>query len=445
MTLAQQIAAEILAAKAIRAAAKAENRDLTAEELAKLEAHIEKADELKAKAATEQASAEAQADALARLDAHDAELSQARPRRVGASAGQALPPATARENFLDDPMRGFKSHRHFFATVRQVALGDRMPANLKCLLAPQATAGSDEQSGASSPYGEFLVPKVTQAGILTTAIESNPMAGRTKMVPMASPTVAFNARVDKNHTTSVSGGLRAYRRAEAAAVAASRMSFEQIELKADSLMGVAFATEEILRDSPESFTALLDSGFRDEFEAKLIAERLSGTGAGEYMGIAASPCLIDVPKENGQVAATINYANIVKMRARCYGYSNAVWYANQDCLPELLRITAPGSTVPLFTQDAMGVERIFGRPVIFGEFAESVGTVGDLVLGNWGEYLEGEYQPIEGVSSIHVRFVEHEQAFKFTKRCAGAPWWRQAMTPKKGATLSPFVRLASRT
>jgi hypothetical protein len=46
---------------------------------------------------------------------------------------------------------------------------------------------------------------------------------------------------------------------------------------------------------------------------------------------------------------------------------------------------------------------------------------------------------------MHVRFVNHERAFKFWTRNAGAPWWRSALTPHKGsATLSPFVTLAER-
>jgi len=45
--------------------------------------------------------------------------------------------------------------------------------------------------------------------------------------------------------------------------------------------------------------------------------------------------------------------------------------------------------------------------------------------------------------SMNVRFVNHERAFKFWLRNAGAPWWRAALTPRESTTtLSPFVVLS---
>src|SRR5690606_33967617 len=138
---------------------------------------------------------------------------------------------------------------------------------------------------------------------------------------------SFNARVDKNHAASVSGGFQVYRRKETQTVAASRMEHEQVELKANALFGVAYATEELLSRSLVSFIALLDAGFSDEFNAKLVNERLNGTGVGEFEGVLKSPAKITVAKENGQAAATIVKENIDNMRTRCWRYGSAVWMA----------------------------------------------------------------------------------------------------------------------
>ena len=87
---------------------------------------------------------------------------------------------------------------------------------------------------------------------------------------------------------------------------------------------------------------------------------------------------------------------------------------------------------------------IMGRPVYFTEFLPSVASAGSILLADWSQYLEGVYQPIQGASSMHVRFVNHEQAFKFYMQNCGAPWWRAALTPDQGSdTLSPFVTLAA--
>ena len=60
------------------------------------------------------------------------------------------------------------------------------------------------------------------------------------------------------------------------------------------------------------------------------------------------------------------------------------------------------------------------------------------------EYLDGTYMPLQSVESVHVRFVEHERAFKFWQRGDGTPWWSSVLTPRNGATLSPFVVLEPR-
>ena len=88
---------------------------------------------------------------------------------------------------------------------------------------------------------------------------------------------------------------------------------------------------------------------------------------------------------------------------------------------------------------------LFGRPAIASEFCQTVGTTGDIILGNWAEYLEGTYEPLNSAESIHVRFVNHERTFKFWMRNAGRVWWRTALTPRRSTqTLSPFVALQSR-
>lgn len=379
------------------------------------------------------------------LEADLAEAQAAAERERAAPAARSA--ISVRESWESDPRRGFARDRDFFQAVQHAEQSGKVPANLASLRAPRATAtaGSDEQSGSSDSYGGYLIPKAVIGGVQMTAIEADPTLGRTLRVPMTAPTVLLNARVDKDHSTSVSGGLVVYRRQETGTVTAKRMQFEQIELKADPLMGLSYATEEVLRDSPVSFAAMLESGFRDEFAARRIKELLNGTGVGEFLGVNNTAAKVDVAKETGQAAATITRANILKMRARGWRYSEMVWLANHDTIPQLFGITLPGETVPMFSQDAQGVDRLYGRPIFFTEFNESVGTVGDLLLVNWTQYLEGEYEPIQGASSMHVRFVEHEQAFKFWTRNAGAPWWRTVLTPNKGSTLAPVVRLATRS
>lgn len=353
-----------------------------------------------------------------------------------------------KENFTDDPKCGFETHRDFLLAVMDTAKTGAVKDNrLKYL----ATAGSDEQGGYSDPYGGFLLPRGFSPNLLSLQAEMDPTANLTTKIPMEAAILDIPARVDKNHTSSVSGGLRVYRRAEADTSASSRMEFEQVTLKAVSLFGIAYATEELLERSPISFVTLLDAGFRDEFGSKLIDEKISGTGAGMYEGVLNSPCTISVAKETGQAAATIVYENIVKMYARCWAKGRAVWLANHNTLPQLAQLNqsvGTGGTGMIWQPSARegSPNVLMGLPIYFTDAVPTLGTVGDLILGVWSEYLEGTYNGsnVKRAESMHVRFVNHERTFKFWVENDGRCWWRSALTPKNGSTLSPFVTLATR-
>ena len=358
------------------------------------------------------------------------------PRQAADPRGE---PIVAREGWRDDPKCGFKTPQDFLLKVIEAPKSRRVDERLQFLSA----AGSDEHGEYSDPHGNFLLPVGFSPTLMSTPSEADPVAGRTTTVPMTSPVVEWPARVDKDHRTSVSGGLVVTRKAETVAALASRQKYEKIRMAVDDLFGVAIATERILTDSPISFAALLDAGFGEEFAAKVLEERLYGSGVGEYLGILNSPCLVGIARAG---AGAISGTDILKARRRCWRYGEAIWLANHDTYEDLAKahITGTNGDVFLFSP-ARGEDvpdMLLGRPVFFTEFAETKGEKGDLILGTWSQYLEATYQSEQRAESIHVRFLEHERIFKFWIRNAGSPWWSSTLQPKKGAdALSPFVVL----
>lgn len=427
----------------IRELAKAEEtRDLTEDELKEVEKLSAESEQLKSDIDSAKRRTSAYEDASRVQDDEGRQRRKTRPDSPGSVE-------VGEPEFVKDPKKGFKSTREFCETVVAATVDRKEDERLNYLSASriEATAGSDEQSGFADPYGGFFVPEGLAPGVLQIDPEPDPMAGRTTMVPMQSPKVSFNARVDKDHSTSVTGGLTVTRRPESVDATASRQKYEQVKLIAESLFGLAFATEEILTDSPASFAAMLAAGFSDQFTSHLINERLNGTGAGEYEGIRNSGAMITVAKETSQPADTIVIENLIKMRARCWRYGSAVWMCNHDCIPQLFGLNIGITDSPKFVQSLREdvPDLLLGRPVIFTEYNETVGDAGDIVLANWSQYLEGVYQGLQSGESIHVRYIQHERTFKFWVRNAGGSWWKTALTPKKGAnTLSPYVQLAAR-
>ena len=79
------------------------------------------------------------------------------------------------------------------------------------------------------------------------------------------------------------------------------------------------------------------------------------------------------------------------------------------------------------------------------EYCQTLGTTGDIILADFSQYLMIDKGGLQSASSIHVRFVYDETAFRFVYRVDGQPAWNAALTPYKGTNkLSPFVVLASR-
>lgn len=334
---------------------------------------------------------------------------------------------------------GFSNHRDFILTVKQTCQRGRIEDDR---LEKRAT-GSDEQSTFSDPYGGFTIPTAFEPDMFSLEPAEDEAADRVTRLPMDQPTVKFPARVDKDHSNSVTGGFQVYRRAEADTVQPSRMQVEQIQYNAEPLMGLAYATEELLTDSPSSFAAMIEQGFEDEFTSKLIEERFHGTGAGQFAGVLNAACTLGEDRDSSN---EISGNDVIQMRMQAYRYGQCIWMANQDTYKQLLtaHVSLTNEDIAVFSpaDSADGQSMVWGRPVYFNEYLPSLGTTGDLVLCNWSEYLEGLYQQPETESSIHVRFDTNERAFRMVARNDGAPWWSSSLTPKRGDNnLSPFVVL----
>jgi HK97 family phage major capsid protein len=356
-----------------------------------------------------------------------------------------------------DASGGFGSPREFLSCVVAACCGDPLDPRLAKLRTAStgqllrkvgATAGSDEQQTQANQYGGFLVPSGLIPGFLSTTVEDDPIGGRVLAVEMPFPVTRVPARVDENHNTSVAGGVTVSRRMETDLIDTSLLQMREIVLRANGLYGAAFASQELMMDSRQAFAAVLSAAFQDEIKGQLINERLYGTGAGQFLGVLNSGCLVTVPKDNSQPTGTISATNVTGMRSRCWGYNNAVWLANHNSYEQIATLTLGTGTAvtQLFvpTNREGDPDMLASRPIIFTEYCQPLGDVGDIVLGNWSQYLEGTLQTGSD-SSLHVRFIQHEACFKFWIRNDGSPWWRVPLTPLGSlATLSPFVTLAAR-
>lgn len=335
------------------------------------------------------------------------------------------------------------------------------PAEWDKRLVPTAASGL---SGAVGSEGGFLIGTDISQELITHAFENAQVFGGAgysgvKRIPISSNSnsVKINAVNETSRATgSRWGGVQVYWIETGGQKTGKKPDFRQIELSLKKLAGLCYSTDELLQDAT-ALGAVVKEAFISEFAFVVQDAVIAGTGAGQPMGILNSPCLVTVAKETNQAAKSIEKENIDKMWTQMWarGIPRSVWFINQDCYPQLFSMTLDVGTggVPVYLPpgglSTSPYGTLMGRPVIPIEQCQTVGTTGDILFCDLGEYLFADKGGIEQASSIHLRFDYDETVFRFVYRCDGQPAWNAALTPYKSAgaaanKIGPFIALASR-
>jgi len=324
------------------------------------------------------------------------------------------------------------------------------------LMKVQASASGANETVPSE--GGFLVEKDSATNLSDNAIETGILSRKCFRVPISENANGLKLKLMKETSRangSRYGGIQVYWAEEAGTVTATKPEFREARWDLEKLMGIFYATEEVLKDAP-ALAAVVNRWFPMEFGFKIDDAIFRGTGAGMPLGITNSGCKIEQAIESGQVRATdpVLYENITKMEARILNSSdmNAEYYINRAMLPSLMKMTLPVGTgggpvfLPPYGASGKPYKTLMGRKITAIEQAEAPATVGDITLADFNEYLVIDKGGIVPSVSIHVRFIYDEQTFKWTYRVGGGPIRNAALTPYKGGsswTQSPFVMLAA--
>ena len=349
-----------------------------------------------------------------------------------------------------DKLGGFKSVGHFYNDVIKAAREGGESETLRKWDAVAKTTGYMEEGDLSQ--GGHLVPTQVSASIMERTLETSIVRGRATPQPMGSNRLEIPADVDSDHSTNYFGGVVIYRPGELGSKTPTNPVFGKIALHLHKVVGLCYVSDELLEDSVVALEPYLTRKFGQAIAFVEDDDFLNGNGVNQALGMfnAANPSLITVTAETGQGASTIVFENITKMWARLYpaGQANAVWVANIETFPQLatMGIAVGAGGIPVW-MPAGGVsgrpfETLMGKPLIYTEKMQAIGTAGDIGLADMGQYYIGERGGLQIASSIHIKFDYDETAFRFVLRYDGQPSWLTTLTPRRGsATLSPFVIL----
>ena len=299
--------------------------------------------------------------------------------------------------------------------------------------------------------GGFLIPETMRSQLLQIALESAVVRPRATVIPMESLRVPIPMVDSTSNVSSVFGGVIAYWTEESAALTESQGAFGRVVLDAKKLTAFAVAPNELVADA-SAFGGFIGTAFPKAIAWFEDIAFMKGTGVGEPLGFIGNGNTATVTQtaESGQGANTLVWENIVKMYSRMLPTSlgTAVWIADIQTFPQLATMALSVGTggAPVWLNN--GVEgppmTILGRPVIFTEKANVLGTAGDITFCDLSYYLIGDRQSMMAASSTDYRFGNDQTAYRVIERVDGRPWLQSAITPQNGgATLSPFVNLSS--
>lgn len=416
-------------ARGITDKAAAEGRDtLSAEEQSAFDGHMAASQQLRAQITNLEALADAEAGMGTALD-----------------LGQQAQVTGTKTNVADDPKRGFKSFGEYAKAVRAGAGG--RPDERLLIGAAAPTTFSNESSGGD---GGFAVPPEYSREIWNLSLMEDSLIPMTDNTPIQGNSMVF----PQDETTPWgTDGVRAYWSAEAAAATQTKVKMGVASLRLNKLMALMPITDELTEDASALGAYLLDKG-ATSIRWKANEAIFQGTGAGQPQGLMNSAAMVEVAKESGQAASTLDPKNLAKMIARLPpgSYGKSVWVIGPDSLPALFTLSL--GNYPIYLPQGGGVPALqgspygslLGRPVMVSQHAEAFSSAGDVQLHDLSYYRTiTKAGGIETATSMHLFFDAGATAFRVTFRMDGAPKLKAAISQAKGSnTLSPFVRLGAR-
>lgn len=440
MTLAemrQARAAKIKEATELNAKAKAEERALSDEENTKIDALLAEADGFDG-----QIKAAAEADQRqARLGAAQHSLAAPPGRKTTPDALDALKGAEVKDNREDDLTCGFPTYDEFCHVIRSKDTPGSRFAGDERLDFMTAAYGQNEATGED---GGFLIPPVYSNRMLERTQERLGIIEQCDKLTLTGNSITVNGTVDhdRSGTTYRHGGVVVYWVGEAGQITRSSLKFRPVELRLNKLACLSFATDEILADGLANFGTRLLAKHADAMGDELLEAVMFGNGTGKPLGAFAGDAC--EPVDRG-TASTILYADIINMEQALWASSDAAgrFYFNPECWSKIrqLKLASGTGNDPAVIVDTRD-KSIDGRPYKRTDHCSALGTAGDIVLGDFSQYLLAMKGTVQTAMSIHLRFDYGETAYRSTFRVDGKPAWERVLTPRKGTqTVSPFVKL----
>jgi len=235
--------------------------------------------------------------------------------------------------------------------------------------------------------------------------------------------------------TTLYGGLRVYAPAEGVAATLSKQALTQKQIDLGKFTVYTALTDELKQDNV-AFESFVRMNVGRSFAWMQDNEIVNGTLSVATAIVDNAACSeITVAGDNPTAAewAEIYMANCNR--------NSAEWFLSSVQYTALLNLSNVGTLANLFYPDYTKSPNgtLFGRPINILPCAGAVGDESSVMFLDLADYLTIQKGGISEKSSIHVKFLEGEELFVWTKRWGGAPLMASTVTMPDGSVQSSFV------
>ena len=383
------------------------------------------------------------------LQAEEAALAAASPAHPDSTAaGKSTQITGGDPNIMKSPSF-FGAALH---SIRKIAIKEASTQDFQMakMLAGPTGASSDVPSDGgfliAPDRANSILQRSYDTGALLSLVTRQPVTGNALSLPAVDETSRANG--------SRFGGISSTWIGQGTTVTAGKPKFRLMELKLKKLLAFVYGTDELVVDAA-AFTAFVNRNLPLELNFSTEDKIVNGDGSNGPQGILNSGAAVTVTRNT---ANRVFYEDVSGMWKRMWAplRKTAVWIIDQSVEQELEQISiaigTAGQLAPIYKPAGISVgpdgtqgyspATLYGRPILTTEYNAALGTVGDIILANLGEYTLIDKGNVDSAVSLDVAFLTDESVWRFRYRADGQLNWNAALTPKSGgATLSPVVTL----
>jgi len=331
-----------------------------------------------------------------------------------------------------DESMDFKSTADFLSAVIVAGTTGRVDKKL--------TAKSTGQNETTAADGGYLVEHRIGNEIYSAAKQASillPKCSVLEIGPNSNGMKINQVNESSRSATTLFGGVRCYSPAEGVAATVFKQAYSQVDISLGRLCAANFLTDELMADR-----VALASSIKTDVGAAMAwvidDDIINGT---------TNTAMIEIENHAATVQYTVAGANptaaeLAGMYASMLPSSinRAEWYlslAQYVAIMQLEDTSGRKLVQQSFETSAYGY--LFGRPINVIEQAGVAADDTSVMFLDLSQYLVIKRGGVEEASSIHVKFLEMEQAFRWTMRMGGSPKLASTITLPSGDVVAAMV------